>query len=211
MGLDLLTPMGLGLLGFLEPCSLGANAIFLGYIMPLSGQRRIAEALAFTLSRGIFLGLIGAAAGALGGAVLGLQRGYMVALGVAFVLLGAWILAGKSQRIPRLPTLHLDGLRRLPSRALLLGVIFGLSAPACATPLLAALVAKSLPLGAVGGFVTLFVFGVAMSIPLIGLAVWRGWQQGLERLSALRPYLSYLTGGALLLLGFYAIASGWSG
>ena len=140
-----------------------------------------------------------------------LQRWYIVALGVAFVLLGSWVLTGKSQLIPRLPTLHLGGLQRLHSRALLLGVIFGLSAPACATPLLAALVAQSLPLGAVGGFVTLFVFGVAMSAPLIGLAVWRGWQQGLQRLSALRPYLPYLTGGALLLIGFYAIVSGWPG
>lgn len=209
MGLDLLTPIGLGLLGFLEPCSLGANAVFLGYIMPLSGWRRVAETLTFTLSRGAFLGLIGAAAGALGGVVLVLQRGYIVALGVVFVFLGLWVLAGKSSYMPRLPTLHLGGLRRRPSRALLLGVLFGLSAPACATPLLAALVAQSLPLGAAGGFVTLFVFGVAMSVPLIGLAVWRGWQRGLERLSGLRPYLPYLTGGALLLIGFYAIVSGW--
>lgn len=51
---DLLTPIGLGLIGFLEPCSLGANAIFLGYVAPLSGWRRVSEALIFTLSRGGF-------------------------------------------------------------------------------------------------------------------------------------------------------------
>ncbi|MDH3603772.1 MAG: hypothetical protein OEU26_29540, partial [Candidatus Tectomicrobia bacterium] len=201
--------IGLGLLGFLEPCSLGANAVFLGYIMPLSGWRRVAEALTFTLSRGVFLGLIGAAAGALGGAVLVLQRGYIAVLGVVFVLLGAWVLTGESRYMPRLPSLHLGGLHRRHSKALLLGVIFGLSAPACATPLLGALVAQSLPLGAAGGFITLFVFGVAMSAPLMGLAVWRGWQQDLERLRVLRPYLPYLTGGVLLLIGLYAIASGW--
>jgi hypothetical protein len=33
---------------------------------------------------------------------------------------------------------------------------------------------------------------VAMSASLVGLAVWRGWQQGL------RPYVPYLAGGALL-------------
>ena len=56
---NLLPPIGLGLLGFLEPCSLGANAIFLSYVLPLPGWRRVGEALAFTLSRGVFLGLLG--------------------------------------------------------------------------------------------------------------------------------------------------------
>ncbi len=78
---NLLPPIGLGLLGFLEPCSLGANAIFLSYVLPLPGWRRVGEALAFTLSRGVFLGLIGATVGAAGGAVLVLQRWYIVALG----------------------------------------------------------------------------------------------------------------------------------
>lgn len=209
MGPDLLTPIGLGLLGFIEPCSLGANALFLSYVAPLSGWRRVTEAVAFTLSRGIFLGLLGAAAGAVGGAVLTLQRWYIVALGVVFVLLGVLVLAGGSGYLPRLPGLGAGRLQRPRPMALLLGVIFGLSAPACATPLLAALVARSLPLGAAGGFVQMFVFGVAMSAPLIGLAVWRGWQRRIERLSALRPYVPYLTGGALLLIGLYGIASGW--
>lgn len=211
MGFNLLTPIGLGLLGFLEPCSLGANAVFLGYIMPLSRKRRLAEAVTFTLSRGLFLGLIGAAAGALGGAVLVLQRWYVVALGVGFVLLGLLVLSGASKYLPRLPQLHFGRLPRVHSVALLLGVIFGLSAPVCAAPLLGALVARSLSLGATGGFIQMFMFGVAMSAPLIGLAVWRGWQHGLQRLRILQPYMPYLTGGVLVLIGVYGVVSGWRG
>ena len=169
---NLLTPIGLGLLGFLEPCSLGANAIFLSYVMPLSGWRRIAEALTFTLSRGVFLGLIAATVGAAGGAVLVLQRWYIMALGGVFVLLGVLVLTGGSKYLPRLPRLGVRRLQRIRSVTLFLGVVFGLSAPACATPLLGALLARSLPLGAVGGFIQMFVFGVAMSAPLIGLAAW---------------------------------------
>jgi cytochrome c-type biogenesis protein len=211
MILDLLTPIGLGLLGFVEPCSLGANAVFLSYVAPLSGWRRVAEALTFTLSRGIFLGLIGAAAGTVGGPVLALQRWYILALGIVFVLLGVLVLAGGSRSLPRLPGVGIKRLQRVPPTALLLGVVFGLSAPACATPLLAVLVAHSLPLGAAGGFLQLFVFGVAMSAPLLGLAVWRGWQRGLQRLRVLRPYVPYLAGSALLLIGVYGIISGWRG
>ncbi len=208
---DLLTPIGLGLLGFIEPCSLGANAIFLGYVSPLPAWRRLAEALTFTLSRGVFLGLIGAVAGAMGGAVLALQRWYIMALGLVFMILGVLVLSGGSASLPRLPSLGTGRLQRVRSVALLLGVVFGLSAPVCATPLLGALVARSLPLGAVGGFVQMFVFGVAMSAPLIGLAVWHGWQRGLWRLDGLRPYAPYLTGGALLLIGVYGVVSGWRG
>lgn len=209
MALDLLTPIGLGLLGFIEPCSLGANAVFLRYVMPLSGWRRVAEALSFTLARGLFLGLLGAAAGVVGGTVLVLQRWYILALGVLFVLLGVLVLTGGSKYLPRLPIHGGERLQRLHAVALLLGVVFGLSAPVCATPLLVALVARSLPLGAAGGFVQLFVFGVAMSAPLIALAAWRGWQEGLQRLHALRPYVPYFSGGALLLIGIYGIVSGW--
>jgi cytochrome c-type biogenesis protein len=206
---DLLTPIGLGLIGFLEPCSLGANAIFLSYVAPLSGWRRVGEALTFTLSRGVFLGLIGAVAGAAGGAVLALQRWYITTLGIVFVLLGLLVLTGGSRYLPRLPSLGVGHLHRVRSVALLLGVIFGLSAPVCAMPLLGALVARSLPLGAVGGFVEMFVFGVAMSAPLIGLTAWRSWQHGLQRLNALQPYAPYLTGGGLILIGVYGITSGW--
>ena len=209
MALDLLTPLGLGLLGFIEPCSLGANAIFLSYVGPLARWRRVMEALTFTLSRGVFLGLIGAAAGAVGSTVLAWQRWYILVLGVVFVLLGLLMLTGGSRYLPRLPGPGVGRLQRVPPTAILLGVVFGLSAPACATPLLAALVARSLPLGAAGGFLQLFVFGVAMSAPLLALAVWRGWQQGLQRLSAVRPYVPYLAGGALLLIGIYGIVSGW--
>ena len=209
MTLDLLTPIGLGLLGFVEPCSLGANAVFLSHVAPLSGWRRVAEALTFTLSRGVFLGLLGAAAGTVGGAVLALQRWYILALGVVFVLLGVLVLTDGSRYLPRLRGLGVGQLQQVHSTALLLGVVFGLSAPVCATPLLAALVARSLPLGTAGGFLQLFVFGVAMSAPLLGLAVWRGWQQGLRRLRALRPSVPYLAGGALLLIEVYGIASGW--
>jgi cytochrome c biogenesis protein CcdA len=141
--------------------------------------------------------------------VLALQRWYIMALGVVFVLLGVLVLAGGTRYLPRLPGLGVGRLQRVPPTALLLGVVFGLSAPACATPLLAALVARSLPLGAPGGFLQMFVFGVAMSAPLLGLAVWRGWPQGLRRLSVLQPYVPYLAGGALLLIGVYGIASGW--
>lgn len=138
-----------------------------------------------------------------------MQRWYITTLGMVFILLGLLVLTGGSRYLPRLPSLGGGHLHRVRSVTMLLGVIFGLSAPVCAMPLLAALVARSLSLGAVGGFVEMFVFGVAMSAPLIGLTAWRGWQQGLQRLRTLRPYIPYLTGAGLILIGAYGVATGW--
>src|SRR3990167_1158629 len=56
--------------------------------------------------------------------------------------------------------------------SLLLGMLFGLNIPACATPLLIALLASSAASGARGGsavqgFIALALFGLALSLPLI--------------------------------------------
>ncbi len=60
-----LVPIAFGLLGFIEPCSIGANIIFLGYLQSRDSGK-IFEAVKFTVTRALFLGLIGLAAGVLG-------------------------------------------------------------------------------------------------------------------------------------------------
>ncbi len=40
---------GLGLLGFIEPCSIGANGIFLGYLQKKDRSVRIRETVRFAL------------------------------------------------------------------------------------------------------------------------------------------------------------------
>src|SRR5260370_40570499 len=58
-------------------------------------------------------------------------------------------------------------------RAAALGVVFGLNVPACAAPLLAALMAAGLGVGsAARGFFSMAVFGVALSFPLVAAGLW---------------------------------------
>jgi len=64
--------------------------------------------------------------------VLALQRWNIMALGVVFVLLRVLVLTGGTRYLPRLPGLGVGPLQRLPPTALFLGVVFGLSALACA-------------------------------------------------------------------------------
>ncbi len=60
-----LVPIAFGFLGFVEPCSIGANILFLGYLQA-SEKAKVLEAVKFTITRAIFLGLIGLAAGVMG-------------------------------------------------------------------------------------------------------------------------------------------------
>ena len=50
-------PIGLGLLGFVEPCSMGANLVFVKYLERRSRRSKIAAALIFAATRGGFLGI----------------------------------------------------------------------------------------------------------------------------------------------------------
>lgn len=62
MGLDLLLASGLGLVAFVEPCSIGVHVLLIGHLERLPGSRRFAELVRVTLVRALVPGLIGLAA-----------------------------------------------------------------------------------------------------------------------------------------------------
>jgi len=85
-GLDpftiLVLPVGLGLLGFIEPCSIGSTLIVIKYLERSSAAKRVAEAAILTLTRALFTGVLGLGAIVLGSAFVGFQK-------AAWMLLGA--------------------------------------------------------------------------------------------------------------------------
>ncbi|MDP9440159.1 MAG: hypothetical protein M3P49_15695, partial [Actinomycetota bacterium] len=73
---------GLGLLGFVEPCSVGANGIFLSYLREKDRATRLRETVKFALGRSGVLGLFGLGIAFLGGFVFSAQRGFWLLLGL---------------------------------------------------------------------------------------------------------------------------------
>ncbi len=203
-------PILLGLLGFIEPCSLGANYIFLAYLKRMEVQRRLLESIIFTLSRGVFLGLVGMSIAWFGRWILGFQKLYLFFLGIVFLLVGLTYLLGGKLFVSKFDV----GLNRLVGwkvrGGIGLGIVFGLSAPACATPLILLLLTKGLLEGMVGGFVSLFIFGIALSLPLVGIAFSSRGSSLLNRLSFSSKWTPYVTGVVLSLVGIYGIVSGIS-
>ena len=201
-----LVPIAFGLLGFIEPCSIGANIIFLGYLQARE-RAKLLEALKFTVTRALFLGLIGLAAGVLGQSLQTGTYSYSMILGFLYVFLG-FLALWWGYRGTGLASLDL-GRYFSKGGAVPLGVIFGLSAPACSLPLLLALVGLGALKGAWVGFLTLFLFGLALSAPLLWIARSERADEVLRRLGKVALRSPYLPGLLLIVVGVVTILIAW--
>lgn len=202
----LLIPAGLGLFGFVEPCSIGSSLIFAKYLEGKSSAAKFVETLLFGLTRAVVIGLLGAIAAYVGSAFLGIQRGAWLVLGLLYIGLGALIFTHRAQAL--MVALG-PGVARLAGRrgAFGLGLLFGLNIPACAAPLLLALLAGAAggALSPLAGFVALAVFGFFLSAPLIVLVLIPAASRSLDRLAALSGRFVRLAGLVLIGLGAWSV------
>jgi len=205
-------PVGLGLLGFVEPCSIGSSLVFIKYIEGQSAAARITQATVFTLTRALLIGALGALAALIGGTFLGLQKSGWILLGLLYVAIGAFYALGKAGVLMRTlgPSLsRLVGLRG----SLALGLLFGLNIPACAAPLIFALLGTAALGGGSGaavtlGFVSLGLFGLALSLPLVLAVLWEPGRQLLDRLAGLSVRIPVVVGVVLIGLGLWSVYFG---
>lgn len=202
----LVLAFGLGLLGFIEPCSLGAHGVFLGQLREKGRAARLRETLKFALTRSVVLGLFGLGVALLGGAVFEVQKGFWLVLGLLYLALGVGIILNARFRWGLFGRISFD--RLLPKRAdrsLGLGVVFGFTVPPCAVPLMLALLGRSAASGAAWGFASLFVFGLALSLPLVPLALSERAAKLLQRLTRLSGATPYVIGAVLILVAAYVL------
>ncbi|MEO8836840.1 MAG: hypothetical protein ABI364_08875 [Caldimonas sp.] len=158
-----LLPLGLGLFGFVEPCSIAPTLLFIKTVEGKAPAEKLTQVGVFTLTRAVFIGVLRVRAVLAGSAFLGVQRVAWFVLGTVYALLGLVYLAG---RAGTLMTSLGPSLRRLADTrgAAALGMVFGLNIPACAAPLIFALLAAAAASGATGatlatGFIGLALFG----------------------------------------------------
>jgi cytochrome c-type biogenesis protein len=202
-------PIGLGLLGFVEPCSIGSTLIVIKHLEGRDAAGKLMQIGAFAGTRATFMGVLGMSAVVLGAAFLGFQRAAWIALGVLYVALGVLYLTGTigplmvslGPKLGRLADLHGSAA---------LGLLFGLNIPACAAPLLFALLGAAAAGGAAGaplasGFVALALFGLALSLPLIVAVLFEPARRALDWLAGLSRRLPFWTGLLLVALGVWSI------
>lgn len=200
----------LGLLGFIEPCSVGSHLVFLKYLDACSPADRFVQTVLFALTRSGLMALLGAVAVILGAAFTGLQQGLWIVLGVFIALVGALYMGGGVRRVMA-PLNRILPPVSTTTGSVGLGLAFGLNIPACAAPILAWLLGGTVAQASAGtgllyGTSTLLIFGLALSSPLL-LAVYthrgRRWLDALARWAGRMPRWS---GGILVVLGLWSIA-----
>jgi cytochrome c-type biogenesis protein len=208
-----LFPFALGLLGFIEPCSIGSTLLFLKYVEGREAVERVAQTVLFTLTRAAFMGALGAMAALIGATVLGIQKAGWLFLGAVYVVLGVMYVTGKAGSLARRVGPRLDRLSGTRG-AVGLAVLFGLNVPACAAPLLFAVLGSATVSGAssvsqVGkGFLSLAVFGLALSMPLVLVVASSRARRLLDRLSSLSTRVPTWIGLLLVVFGLWSLYFG---
>lgn len=206
-------PVGLGLLGFVEPCSIGSSLLFIKYVEGKDAPTKVVQAVVFTLTRAAVIGGLGVVAALIGSAFIGFQKAGWVVLGMIYAVLGAAYLAGRAGALMRTVGVRPDRLTGSRS-TVALAVLFGLNVPACAAPLLFAMLGSAAVGGAGGlgqaakGFVSLALFGLALSLPLAVALVWSPGRQALDRFAGLSGRVPVVTGIVLVALGLWSIHFG---
>lgn len=205
----LILPVGLGLFGFIEPCSIGSSLIFLKYLQGKPGTQKFTETALFALTRAFFIGTLGVLAVLVGSAFLGFQRGAWIVLGIIYAGIGILCLIGRAGFLMRSIGPRLAGLCGARG-SIGLGLIFGLNIPACAAPLLLVLLGVAGAGGAsggaiIGGFVSLAMFGLALSLPLVAAVAFEPARRLLDRLAGLSEKMPPWAGLLLIALGLWSI------
>lgn len=205
-------PIGLGLFGFVEPCSIGASMVFLKSLEGKSTEDKVTQSVIFTLLRALLMGGLGVAAVAIGGQFFAYQKMAWIVFGTIYIVIGIFYAMGKAGLFkkslgPRLARVQGN------TRSLALGTIFAFNIPACAGPLLAVLLTVSAAGGAVGtslakGFISMALFGLALSLPIVAATFFSGARRLLDWLVTWSIRMPRWTGVLLILLGLWSIRFG---
>ena len=94
-----LLPIGLGLFGFIEPCTIGSTLIFVKVMEGRPVAVKLWQVGVFTATRALFIGTLGVVAVLAGSAFIDFQKAMWIGLGALYVALDR--LAGLSGRAPR--------------------------------------------------------------------------------------------------------------
>ncbi len=200
-----LLPAGLGLLGFVEPCTIGGHLIFLQTQKARARAERWRAIAAFVVARAAVAGLFGAGAALLGQRLIAFQSGLWLVFGLAYLLAGLALMRARA-RWMRLRIALAPGAWWRAASPLLLGLAFGLGVPACAAPILFVLLGLGASTGAVAaGFAQMAVFGLFLSLPLALFVALPGLVPRLEGLGRRLGDTRRLLGAIFFLLGLWSV------
>jgi len=214
----ILLPIGLGLLGFIEPCTIGGHLLFLDTQKNRKAHEKIRAVMVFITVRSVVAGLFGALIAFLGQRLIDMQTGIWLIFGLIYLAVGLAFLIGKAGLIKKQIDLAPSAWKRAQN-PVILGLAFGLNIPACAAPILFGLLGLAATTGTIfAGFGMMFLFGLFLSLPLALFAVIPSLAVKLDNLANWLKQAHWIIGVVFIALGLWSIWFGlyvdpanWSG
>jgi cytochrome c-type biogenesis protein len=194
--------IGLGLLGFIEPCTVGGHIYFLGLLLKKYPKERLHALLSFIITRSLMTGLFGGVIAFFGQKLLSVQTKFWLIFGMIYLILGViFIVANLGRRIDLAPN-----SMKSAQHPVVLGFAVGLNIPACAAPILFSLLGLSATLENISeGFLLMFFFGLFLSLPLGVIVIFPRLAEMLRILAVKMKQLRWLVGMVFILLGVWSI------
>ncbi len=208
-----------GLLATVNPCGWAMLPSFVSYYLGSREEGYEQKPLAGRAIEGLYLGLL-VTAGFLtifGTAGIVISAGLRVvirfmpfaalAVGIALVFVGLWLLAGKSLPFAlRIPQISVSA--RNSKSVFLFGMAYAFASLSCTLPIFLAVVGASLATAGVGGSLAMFgVYAAGMATVLMSVALGAALLKGTVALwfRRLLPYVHRLGALLLVLAGLYLI------
>jgi len=192
-----------GILTSISPCILSMVPILVGYISGYGDSKRSRGfflSLSFVVGLSItfaILGFIAASFGRIFGEIGPVW--YYILAGVA-IIMGLQLLG--------VLTFELPGLKQISPRrkglggSLIMGMLFGLVASPCATPVLAVIITyAAVQAEPFYGSGLLFIYGLGHGLPLLAAGTFTGMAKSMPKINKYTAYLSYVSGSVLVLAG----------
>lgn len=197
-----------GVVTSIGPCNLATIPLIVGYV---GGSRNLPRTRAFLLSLAFATGLaltfmlLGVVAALIGGMMGAWARWwYYLVAGICF-LIGLNMLGVLNLNLPRWfgGLRERIGLKGIPG-ALALGLVSGLVAAQCATPVLAAILTYVMAKGAlVYGAALLFVYALGRGVPVVLTGTFTGVLKSFQKLGRWSNVIEKVSGVIVIGVGFY--------
>jgi len=194
-----------GLMTSLSPCILSMLPVMLGYIGGLekpSKTKGFITSVSFVLGLAVTFAILGTAAALLGKAFGQIGPAWIYIIGLFSIIMGLQLIG--------VININLPGLQAMPEKrggvfgSFGVGLLFGLVASPCATPVLAVLMTYVAGQGMLWyGALLLFIYGLGHGLPLIIAGTFTAVLKSLPRLQKWGHYFTYLSGSLLIVLGLY--------
>lgn len=208
-----------GMFATINPCAWAMLPAFISYYLGSREEGYEQRPLTSRATEGLFIGLLVTAGFLLvfGSMAVIMSIGLRaitrfmpflsIIVGIVLVLLGLWLLGGKSLPL-RIPQPTFDVRTRNPKSIFLYGIAYGLASLSCTLPVFLAVVGASLTTAGIAGMSVMFAaYGVGMAVVLMSVAVGAALFKGVvaQWFQKMLPYVHTVGAILLIIAGVYLI------